>query len=106
MSAANRMTEPISSVKVKVAAGHELAAEIFAPPADPRGAALIVPAMGVTQGYYASFAAWLAEQGFVVATFDYLGIGRSRNGRMRDVRATIVDWASLDCAAMLDAVSA
>ena len=53
------MTEPISSVKVKVAAGGELAAEIFAPPADPRGAALVVPAMGVTQGYYASFAGWL-----------------------------------------------
>jgi predicted alpha/beta hydrolase len=112
------MTEATSSVKVKVvtvppattqiptAAGRALAAEIFAPRADPRGAALIVPAMGVTQGYYASFAGWLAEQGFLVATFDYRGIGRSRNGRMRDERATIVDWATTDCAAMVEAVAA
>jgi predicted alpha/beta hydrolase len=104
-AAESQATSP-ATAQILTTAGHTLAAEIFAPPADPRGAALIVPAMGVTQGYYASFAGWLAEQGFVVATFDYFGIGRSRNGRMRDVRTTVVDWAKVDCAAMIDAVAA
>jgi predicted alpha/beta hydrolase len=51
-------------------------------------------------------ASWLAGQGFLTATFDYRGIGRSRNGRLRDVDATVVDWAVVDCAAMVDAVAA
>jgi len=105
VSGLERMTSP-TTARVGTATGHELAAEVFAPPGEPRGAALIVPAMGVTQGYYASFAGWLAEQGLVVATFDYRGMGRSRNGSLRDVKATILDWAAVDCAAMVDAVAA
>jgi predicted alpha/beta hydrolase len=96
-------------VLVPTAGGHQLAARFFAPGSGggaARGAVLIVPAMGVAQSYYAAFAAWLAEQGFVAATFDYQGIGESRRGSLRGVRADIVSWASCDCAAMIDAVAA
>jgi predicted alpha/beta hydrolase len=94
------------SVQVRTSAGQEIAAEIFSPPGEVRGAALVVPAMGVTQAYYASFAGWLAGEGFLAATFDYRGIGRSRKGRLRDVDATVIDWGAVDCAAMVDAVAA
>jgi len=81
-------------------------ARFFAPASEPRAAVLIVPAMGVTQAFYASFAHWLATQGFLVATFDYRGIGQSRHGSLRKVSADILGWARLDCAAMIDAIGA
>jgi len=97
--------------EIATGAGHTLAATFFraegseraAPP--PAGALLIAPAMGVTQSFYAPLAAWLAEQGFLVATFDYQGIGRSLRGRLRDVKANIFDWARDDCAAMVEALA-
>ena len=65
---------------------------------------LIAPAMGVSQDYYQPFASWLAAQGFTTATFDYRGTGLSRPGSLRGFDADILDWARLDCAAMIDAL--
>jgi len=62
-------------------------------------AVLIMPATGVPQSYYARYAAYLAERGFAVLTFDYRGIGRSRNGKLRESNARMRDWALLDAAA-------
>jgi predicted alpha/beta hydrolase len=89
---------------VRTADGQEIAARFFQPPGKPRGAVLIVPAMGCSQNYYAPFASWLAAQGFVAATFDYRGTGLSRPHTLRGFKADILDWARLDCAAMVDAL--
>jgi predicted alpha/beta hydrolase len=62
-------------------------------------AVLVLPATGVPQSYYARFAAYLAERGFMVLTFDYRGIGRSRVGDLRNSSARMQDWALLDAAA-------
>ena len=87
--------------------GHQhIVARFFAPAGEPRAAVLVVPAMGVTQAYYTPFAQWLAAQGFLVATFDYRGVGQSRHGSLRKVSTDILDWARLDCAAMIEAVTA
>jgi predicted alpha/beta hydrolase len=59
-------------------------------------------ATGVPQEYYGKFAAFLAERGFSVLTLDYRGIGRSLHSELRDVKATMRDWARLDGAAALD----
>lgn len=83
-----------------------IVARFFAPAGAARGAVLVVPAMGVTQAYYAPFAQWLAAQGYLAATFDYRGIGQSRHGSLRKVSTDILDWARRDCAAMIDAVAA
>jgi len=64
-------------------------------------AVLVMPATGVPQSYYARFATYLAERGFSVLTFDYRGIGRSRNGDLRKMTARMRDWALLDAAAAL-----
>jgi predicted alpha/beta hydrolase len=69
-----------------------------------RGAVLMVPAMGTPQRYYTACAAWLAQQGYKVATFDYRGTGLSRPQRLRGFQADILTWARLDCAAMVAAV--
>lgn len=86
--------------------GFPLAARFFVPAEAPRAAVLIVPAMGTPQGYYRPFAAWLAGQGYLVATFDYRGIGRSRPKTLRGFAADVFTWAERDCVAMIEAVSA
>jgi predicted alpha/beta hydrolase len=57
--------------------------------------------MGVEQHYYAAFAGWLAERGLAVVTFDYRGIGQSRSGSLRALRADVLTWAEQDAAAAL-----
>jgi predicted alpha/beta hydrolase len=89
---------------VRTGDGREIAARFFSPGAAPKGAVLIVPAMGTSQDYYRAFATWLAREGFLVATFDYRGTGRSRSGTLRGFKADILDWARLDCAAMIEAL--
>jgi predicted alpha/beta hydrolase len=84
-------------MQIRTSAGHEIVAELFEPVGEPRGAALVVPAMGVTQAFYSALDGWLAGQGFLTATFDYRGMGRSRNGRLQDVDATVVDWNAPAC---------
>lgn len=83
---------------------HQLSATIYKPKGEMKGAVLIVPAMGATQRYYVSFATWLAMQDYMVVTFDYYGIGLSQSGHLRDTSVTIIDWAKIDCAAMVEAV--
>lgn len=91
---------------IAAADGQGLAATFYPAQGTARGAVLIVPAMGVTQSFYAPFAEWLAREGFTAATFDYRGIGASRRGGLRGFRADIFDWARFDCAAMLDELAA
>lgn len=82
-----------------------IVARFFEPIGEPKGGVLIAPAMGVPQPYYADFANWLAAQNYVVVTFDYRGMGLSRNGRLRDLDLDVVDWATQDCARALDALT-
>lgn len=84
--------------------GYVLSSRFFAPEGEARAAALIVPAMGCSQGYYEALARWLAEQGYLAATFDYRGVGLSRNGSLRGFEADIFDWAR-DCGAVLAEVT-
>jgi predicted alpha/beta hydrolase len=85
--------------------GRPIVARFFAPEGEARGAALVVPAMGVSQRFYEAFAGWLAQQGFLAATFDYRGMGLSRIGSLRELDVDLVSWARLDCTAMVDAVT-
>lgn len=85
--------------------GQRLASHWYRPPGEMLGAALIVPAMGVEQRFYGAFANWLAERGYLVVTFDYQGMGQSRSGPLREVKANVVDWGRHDCSAVLAAVA-
>jgi predicted alpha/beta hydrolase len=82
-----------------------ISATFFEPGEKAKGAVLIAPAMSAPQSYYQAFAQWLAGEGYLVATFDYRGTGQSRQGSLRGYKADILDWARLDCAAVLDALA-
>ena len=76
---------------------YPLSVRLFTPAVGAaRGAVLIAPAFGVPQTYYTSFATWLSEQGYVVATFDYSGFAASLAAGdvpLKNIRANMLDWA-------------
>ncbi len=72
--------------------GATIAARFYEPPGAARGAVVIGGAMGVKQDYYAAFAQWLAGEGYLVASFDYRGMGDSQRGPLRELRADLFDW--------------
>jgi len=82
--------------------GYRLGATLFRPAASNGRAVMVMAATGVPQEYYGKFAAFLAERGFTVLTFDYRGIGRSLHGPLRSVKAGMRDWALLDSTAAFD----
>jgi predicted alpha/beta hydrolase len=82
--------------------GTRLAAHEFGDRQAARAGVLIVPAMSVEQSYYAPFAQWLAQQGYLAMTFDYRGCGHSRNGSLRDEPADVMTWAQNDTAGVVD----
>ncbi len=88
----------MNATTLAAADGTPLAVRFFAPEQGTphRGAVLIGGAMGVRQDYYRPFAQWLARQGFVVASFDYRGMGESRpaGASLREVDVDLFDWAA------------
>jgi predicted alpha/beta hydrolase len=93
-----------TDVTLAVPDGARIAARFFAPQAQARAAVVIGGAMGVRQEYYRPFARWLADQGYLVATFDYRGSGDSRQGSLRGFRADLFDWAR-DTDAVIEALA-
>jgi predicted alpha/beta hydrolase len=82
--------------------GFSLAATVFGPETDARGAVVVAPATGVKRRLYSAFAEFLAQHGWCVLTFDWRGTGDSRPASLRGFQATMRDWALLDLAAALD----
>lgn len=93
-----------TAFRLVAADGRALAAAWTEPTAAPaRAVAVVSSATGVPRGYYRGFAQFLAGRGYAVLTYDYRGIGGSRQGRLRDETATMADWARLDMSAALAA---
>lgn len=84
----------------------KLAATIFAPPVGEhiKSAILVAPATGVKRQFYSKFSQWLSAHGHAVMTFDNRGIGDSLIGHIRDCRASLSDWGSLDMPAAWEEV--
>lgn len=82
--------------------GYPLAATLRRPLSEPQATVLIASATAVLRGYYGKFAAYLAERGFAVLTFDYRGVGGSRPASLRGFQVRMRDWAALDLVAAVD----
>lgn len=95
---------PQSEHVIAIENGGSLVLRLFEPTATPRAAVIVPSAMGVAQNFYARFAEWLSSHGFVVATFDYRGIGLSAPRSLRGFDVNIDGWAKQDCAAVIDFV--
>jgi predicted alpha/beta hydrolase len=82
---------------LQLADGGALVLRVYESARQARASVVIGGAMGVPQAYYASYAQWLAEQGYRVWTFDYRGHGESQPNTpghtLRGFRADLFDWA-------------
>lgn len=86
----------------KAADGFALHGQLWQPTSSaPHTTLLINAATGVAARYYHRYAAYLAEHGYLVLTYDYRGIGASRPTSLRGLRATKHDWGALDCDAAI-----
>ena len=89
--------------------GTPLQACVFEPPGAARSQVLVAGGLGITQRFYAPFAAWLAARGHRVMTFDLRGMGLSRRPEqrrsLRGLDADMLTWARLDFGAAVRALS-
>ena len=94
----------LSLESVQTLDGYRVAAYLYAPFA--RGkfneVAVLNSGAGIPRALYESFASWLADSGVPTITYDYRGIGASRGRSIRGLDASIRDWGSKDCAAVLE----
>ena len=67
-------------------------------------AAVVNSGAGIPKTLYDSFASWLADNGVPTVTYDYRGVGGSREKSIRGLDVSIQDWGSKDCAAILNTV--
>ena len=88
--------------------GYLLAGSLFLPRGTKRHAVLINSATAVPRKIYRGFASYLAHRGCAVLTYDYRGIGGSRqqaivgDNRPKSLvgfKASMADWAALDVTA-------
>jgi len=95
-------------ITVPSADGYPLAATLFLPRGAKRHAVLINSATAVPRKIYRGFAGYLAHRGCAVLTYDYRGIGDSRQKAVEGYnrpksldgfKASMSDWAALDVTA-------
>jgi predicted alpha/beta hydrolase len=98
----------IDDITFPAADGYLLAATLFLPIRAKRHAVLINSATAVPRKIYRGFASYLARRGCAVLTYDYRGIGDSRQEAMVGYnkpkslvgfKASMSDWAALDITA-------
>jgi predicted alpha/beta hydrolase len=86
---------PPATIAIRTADRYRLQAQLWqrSDSSDPaRPVAIIAPATSVHSRYYARFAGDLFDHGHDVITFDYRGIGGSRQGSLRGFAADWLDW--------------
>lgn len=81
--------------------GFELIGTLYKP-TSVIGAIMMAPATGIKRGFYNALASYLAEHGYGVICFDNRGIGESKNGDIKHLNASLIDWGKLDMSAVLD----
>ena len=94
-------------ITIPASDGYKLGATLFLPRGAKRHAVLISSATAVPRKIYRGFAGYLARRGCAVLTYDYRGIGSSRQRAVEGYnqpkslsgfKATMADWATLDAA--------
>jgi len=88
--------------KIKCKDGELIAATIYSPNKDPKGAILVAPATGIKRQFYDNFAKYLAEHGYGVICFDNRGIGESLTGNIKNSNASLQCWGEQDMPAVLE----
>ncbi len=96
----------MDTLNILTSDGHTLVARCYRPHAVPvRRAVIIASALGVPQTFYQRYAEWLVQQGCVVYTFDWRGMGLSAPQQLRGYKARLIEWATHDAPAVMQLVA-
>lgn len=93
---------PREALRIPARDGYSLAATLTLPVDEPSHAILINSAMAVPRRYYQAFADDLARRGCAVLSYDYRGVGDSRDRHWRQIDARFRDWGERDLASAID----
>jgi predicted alpha/beta hydrolase len=96
----NKQRFPLERITVVAADGRKLSARWLQGENAFEHSVLFIPAFAAPQAYLQCFAAYLAQNGWGVMTFDYRGIGASKDDRL-DSSVTVDDWVNLDIPAVV-----
>lgn len=67
-----------------------------------QAAVMIAPATGIKKNFYNAFATYLAENGYGVICFENRGIGNSKQGLIKNDKASLISWGTLDMPGVLN----
>jgi predicted alpha/beta hydrolase len=95
----------VQTTRLDALDGFPLTAHRFTAHGERRGNLLVAGATGVPQRFYRPFAEYAAARGYETLTLDYRGVGQSAPASLRGFQMVYRDWASLDLAAAVDAMS-
>lgn len=97
------MKVEVQEIMIATERGYRIAAHRFSSGNDIEKTLVISSATGVLQKFYSKFASFYAAQGFVVYTFDYCGIGKSRSSiaELKKTDVNLTDWGQNDQAGVL-----
>lgn len=91
------------SVHIKTGDDVSLSALLLAPKAQSvRGVVQFHSGTVMPKEYYLKLSKYISSQGYIVALFDYRGVGESRPKSLKNYKATIHDWGCRDAYAVLD----
>ncbi|OWK73419.1 alpha/beta hydrolase [Flavobacteriaceae bacterium JJC] len=79
-----------------------ISVKVFEPDISNGKLLLINSATGVKQQVYFAFAKYFAENGYVVITYDYSGIGESKPKKMKGFEASMRSWGTEDFRTVTD----
>ncbi|MCC5669402.1 alpha/beta hydrolase [Nostoc sp. CHAB 5784] len=91
---------PSEKIAITAADGRKLSARWWQGANAFERSLVFIPAFAAPQAYLQWFAAYLAQQGWGVMTFDYRGIGASKDEQL-DSFVTLDDWVNLDIPAAI-----
>jgi len=74
---------------------------VYLPEKDNGKVIVIAPAIGITAQFYHLFSRFFRQQGYLIISFDYRGLGKSEPQKLRGYKATLYQWAVQDVNAVL-----
>ena len=80
----------------------DLHAFLYEPKQPPKGAILINPGLGIPKEFYQTYAAFLAERGYVSLVYDYRGIAQSGENAKNKKAINLRNWGIIDMVATID----
>lgn len=86
----------MNAIKIDTPLQYPIAVKEFTPKISNGYCVIIASATGVKQNYYKNFAHFLSDNHYTVYTFDYGGIGESRDKPLSEFVTTASAWAQND----------